>query len=174
MMWLVDIGKWVVKYRRLIAYAGVALVALWFLLLVRHWRADSLELPQVQSALQLEVDCAEGSVCWDRSEKLKAAALEASREVVETYEQEMADLRNRPVPTRVIRVCKPTDDGGLRHAASAEGTAGPAGAESLQQFDEFDTRPLRELAATADQINAAYRALYTRDQALSKPPPAGE
>ena len=127
-------------------------------------------LETTQLALQNEQSCGEGSECQKRAAALESQHRAATAVVVQEYTREIESLRNQPIPTRVIRVCKPAVDGGLRHASGASGTPEAPTGKPLQGSDEFDTRPLRELARAADEISAAYRALYGRDVALATPP----
>jgi hypothetical protein len=155
---------------KLVGY-GVAIGAL--LLLgwrVHAWREGYLALPAAQEALQNEQSCGEGSECQKRAAALESQHRAATAVVVQEYTREIESLRSQPIPTRVIRVCKPAVDGGLRHASGASGTSEAPTGEPLQRTDEFDTRPLRELARAADEISAAYRALYGRDVALATKP----
>jgi hypothetical protein len=150
---------------RLIGY-GVALAA--FMALgwrVHVWHESHKALPGVEAALEAEVACGEGSQCQARQAALQAAAEAKSAEVVAGYEQELADLRNRPLVRRVIRVC---NDGGVQSPGtpgSADG-ASPAGGE-LHGAVEFDTGPLRNLAREADEVAARLRALQGWNEALS-------
>lgn len=150
--------------------ALLVLAALIWLTLDRAWA----ELPKArkaletaEAALKLEVECGETSKCAERVAKAKLEGEQINQESVNRYEQELADLRNRPIPTRVIRVCPPADN--LRDAASPGGAGQRPAAEGVVLgADEFDTRPLRELAIEADELSARCRSLLERDRALAK------
>ena len=145
---------------RLIGYgAGVAAILLlgWR---VHAWREAYNALPGVQAALEREEACADGSKCRERQKALEAAQAAKAKEVVDSYEQELSDLRGRPVPTRVIRVCRAANPGDLRDAGTAQGTdAARPGSGDVHAADEFNTGPLRDLAREADEIAARLRAL---------------
>ena len=158
------------KHWRLVAYAVAAAVAVWFLLLVRHWRNDStVDLPKAEAALKLEVECGVGSECAARLVRLEEQQRAISAKVSQEYHDEIDALNARPITRRVIRVCAPPDN--LRDAPVAGGTGtGTAPGGLVHGADEFDTRPLFDLARRADQLSAQTRAIIHRDQALSQPP----
>lgn len=158
---------WCLKNWRIFAYAAAAIAFAWMVLLVRHWHADSLELPHVKDALAAEQQCAVGSECNKRVQAFKARQVQVQSEVVARYETEIAALNARPVTRRVIRVCPDPSD--VRDAASPAGTPEATPGGVVPRSDELDTRPLRDLASRADALNAAYRALYDRDTALATP-----
>ena len=139
------------------------------------WRAtvwhDAYEaLPALESALEAERLCGEGSDCAARQAALEAAQAETTAKVVATYENELADLRNRPLVRRVIRVC--ADPGDVQGAGGARGTSAGAPAEGVvQRAAELDTGPLRDLAQRADELSAQCRALIRWNAALAKPQP---
>jgi len=145
---------------RLIGYgAAVAAVALmgWR---VTVWHTSHKALPGVQDALKAEQDCLPDSRCQERQKALEAAQAAKAKEVVDSYEQELSDLRGRPVPTRVIRVCRAANPGDVRDAGTAQGTdAARPGTGDVHAADEFNTGPLRDLAREADEVAARLRAL---------------
>ena len=151
---------------------GAALAAL----IVLGWRANVWHeaykaLPKTQAALKLELECGKDSQCAKKVTETEARNTAIQQANKATYDQEIADLRNRPVPKpRVIRVCKSTDASGLPLAGAAEGSAPTETGGVLLGFSELDTAPLRRAAAEADEINAAYRFLTNRDTALATPP----
>lgn len=149
---------------------AVVLVALFaFVLLILHWRRDSVErLPAAQEALEREIKCGEGSECLKRVAAVQAAQKVISDEAEQEYRREIAKLANRPLVRRVVRVCADAGPGDVRDAAAAEGSAGTAPGGVLHGPRELDTGPLRDAAAKADAINAAYRFIYNRDRALSQ------
>lgn len=155
---------------RLIGYgAGVATILLlgWR---VHAWREAYKELPGVQQALEREEACADESKCSERQKALESAQAAIAKQVVYSYEQELSDLRGRPVPTRVIRVCRAANPGDVRDAGPAQGTdAARPGTGLVHGEIEFNTRPLRELAREADEVSARLRALQGFNEALSKP-----
>ena len=145
---------------RLIGY-GLALGA--FVLLfwrINVWHTAYGELRSTQERLEAEQGCEPGSMCAARVAAAEVAQAARNQEAVAGYEKEIADLRNRPVPTRVIRVCRQGSPGDLRDAPATEGTdAASPGAGVVQSADEFDTGPLRDLAREADEVSARLRAL---------------
>lgn len=167
MLWLKANWGWV---WRVAATLALLAVVWWAIGSVVSAFEDAAKLPEVEKALKSEVDCAKGSQC---AERLAAQALRHAAITEKTnsgYEKEIADLRNRPIPTRVIRVCRERNTGAVRVPS---GTSEPAGSDAsgvVYGADEFDTRPLRELALKAEDINSGYRWLRSRDDALSKPP----
>jgi len=152
---------------RLIGY-GLALGA--FVLLfwrINVWHTAYGELRSTQERLEAEQGCEPGSMCAARVAAAEVAQAARNQEAVAGYEKEIADLRNRPVPTRVIRVCRQGSPGDLRDATRPQGATPGPGTGVVHQSDEFDTAPLRELARQADEVAAAYRALRSRDEALA-------
>jgi hypothetical protein len=164
------IVAWLLKNWRLIAYALAAAVVIGFLLLVKHWHADSKELPLVKAELAAELICGEGSQCALKQAEQAARQQAISEQVIKGYEQELADIRSTPIPTRVIRVCRETSTGSVRVPADSGESPGTSSSELVPGSDEFDTRPLRELARRADEISGGYRWLRNRDEALATPP----
>ena len=160
-MWTVLLGSWKPIALGLLV-AAFALMG-WR---VSAWHEAYKACPALEARLEVEEQCQEGSKCNDRQKALAAEVARVTEDVVDGYEKELADLRNRPVPTRVIRVCRAAA-GDVRDAQSAAGTAaaGAAGAVVLAA-DEFDTRPLRELAREADEVSARLRALQDWNRAL--------
>ena len=134
------------------------------------WKDAYDELPSLRSALEAEKVCGEGSACAARVAALSARQDAITEKVVSDYESELESLRNRTTVRRVIRVCQPAREGGLPDASGAGAASTPAADGLVHGADEFDTRPLRDLALRADEMNAAYRALYERDQALAAQP----
>ena len=132
---------------------------------VSVWHGSHKALKVAEKALKAERACDKGTECARRVAELEARQEQATAEAVKGYEQELADLRNRPVPRRVIRVCPA--GGPVRDAADPGGTATAPGTGLVHETDEFDTGPLRELARQADELAAAYRALRARDEALA-------
>ena len=163
---------WCLKNWRLLAYAVAAAVLVWLLLLVRHWRTDSVvELPKAQAALLNEQECGPTSECQKRTVALVARQAEESAKVVKEFNDEITALNARPMPTRVIRVCRDPRSSNVRDASAPPGTgAGTAPAGLVHGADEFDTRPLFDLARRADALSAQARAIIHRDRALAKVP----
>lgn len=151
---------------RLIGAVGlVAVVALmgWR---VTRWHDAYEALPGLQSALEREEACEDGSKCYARQRALQEAAGHATVVAVESYEAELAVLRSRPPVRRVIRVCPDPDN--LQNASApgaADGTGPAAGV--ISGSVEFDTAPLRNLAREADEVAARLRALQQWNEALS-------
>lgn len=134
---------------------------------VNTWHTSHGLLRGALERLELEESCADGSKCAARVAAAEVAQAARNQEAVAGYEKEIADLRNRPVPTRVIRVCRQGSQGDLRDATRPQGTPTGPGTGLVHEPDEFDTAPLRELARQADEVAAAYRALRSRDEALA-------
>lgn len=157
---------------KLIAQAAAVALLAWlvYLTVSRAWVAlpeTRQALKDVQAALKAEVECLEKSACAERQAKFEAEMAQKSAEAVADYEKELAELRNRPLLRRVIRVCP--DSGDVQNAGTPGRTDAGASAEGLvQRSDEFDTRPLRDLAARADELSAQCRALIRWNDALAK------
>jgi len=150
---------------RLIGYGALAAAVGLLTWRVIAWHSAYKALPGVEAALEAEVACGEGSECQKRQAALQAAAEAKSAEVVAGYEQELADLRNRPLVRRVIRVC---NDGGVQSTGTPSSTNGASpGTGELHGSTEFDTGPLRNLAREADEVAARLRALQGWNEALS-------
>jgi hypothetical protein len=158
------------QWRKVIALAAVVICISLIGWRVSAWHTSHKALPGVQAALEAEEACGEGSKCDERQKALQAAQAAVTEQVVKGYEQELADIRSKPIPTRVIRVCRQAGTGGVRVPADPGEPAGTAPAGVVSGTDEFDTRPLRELARRADEVSSGYRWLRSRDEALSTPP----
>ena len=167
MLWLKANWGWLWKLAA--AIAAVCLVW-WAISTVLGWRDDSRKLVKVEEALKLEVDCAKGTKCAERAaaEIIRQAAI--TEKTISGYEKEIADIRSRPIPTRVIRVCRSPGTGAVHLSPNPGESAGTDAAGVVSGTDEFDTRPLRELARRADEINGGYRWLRNRDDALAVKP----
>lgn len=143
---------------------------------VHAWREAYKALPGLEDALAREEGCQDGSKCYERQKGLQEAADHAANLATESYEAELAALRDRPPVRRVIRVCPAPRPGDVRHAAATGGTdaTGPA-AGIVHGPVELDTGPLFELAREADTVAARLRALQEWNKALSieKQKPAG-
>jgi hypothetical protein len=155
---------------KLVGYATVAICISIIGWRISVWHEAYKALPEAKAALEAEVACKVPSKCADRVAALQARQAEVQRVSKETYDQEIADLKNRPVPIpRIIRVCKSAAAGSVPVAGAAEGSSGPETGGVLLGPSELDTGPLRRAAAEADEINAAYRFLTNRDNALASP-----
>lgn len=154
-------------YRKVALYILLGITLCVMAWRVNVWHDAYKRLQATEAALELERACGDGSECQKRQEALEAAQREQTAKVVGEYEKELADLRNRPVGRRVIRVCP--DPGNVQDAPAAgtagEGTA-PAGV--VRGADEFDTGPLRELAQRADELSAQCRAIIKWNRALAE------
>ena len=155
-----------------IGLAAVAIAALLALgWRVHAWREAYKAYPELQERLTAEESCGEGSKCSARQAALAAAAEAKSREVQADYERELADLRNRPIPVRTVRLCPEGAAGDVRRADSA----GPAhGAGPGAAVIPGAPRPnpdigpeLYELARDADEVAARLRALQEWNRALA-------
>ena len=148
--------------------AGMGVVAVMALgWRVSAWRTAYKALPAVEARLLAEEACGEGSKCDGRQQALEAAQTLVTQKVVANYEAELEALRNRPVERRIIRVCPKATDRDLRHASGPGGTSATDAGGVVLGPTEFDPSPLFDLARRADELNAAYRALRTRDEALA-------
>lgn len=156
----------------LAAVALAALVALGWR--INGWKRDAEALPGAQEALAAEVACQAPSKCAERVAALQAAQAAVSQQVVQSYEQEIAVLRDRPVRTRTVRLCPEAAAGDVRDAdpAGSPDGAGPGtGIIHGQAGPTPDIGPsLYALAAEADEIAARLRALQSWNKALSAPP----
>ena len=156
-----------IPWRAVAAVAGVAGVALmgWR---VTAWHGAYEALPGVREALAREEACADGSRCRERQRALEAAQAAKSKEVVDGYERELADVRGRPVPVRTVRLCP--DRGnvpGARPARPADGPGAPAA--DVPEAPGRDLGPdLYQLARDADEIAARLRALQEWNRALAQ------
>ena len=157
------------QWRKAILVATAVITCGLLLWRVSAWHDAYEALPALESALKAERLCGEGSDCAARQAALEAAQAETTAKVVATYENELADLRNRPLVRRVIRVCAdPGDVQGAAPTGTVDGT-GPASGE-LHGSVELDTAPLRSLAREADEVAARLRALQQWNAALSQNP----
>lgn len=165
MIWALDFFK-AVPWRLIGAVAALGAVGVlgWR---VAVWHAAYERVGALEDQLEAEVACTEPSECWNRQKALEAeAAIKAAR-VVEDYEREIDELRNRPVTVRTVRLCP---DRGRVPGAGATGRtdAGTAAA------GEFPAAPgpdigvgLYALAREADEIVARCRGLQSWNRALS-------
>lgn len=154
------------QWRRAILWGAVVSAIALMGWRVSAWREAYKAYPALEQRLTAEVECTAGSQCSVRQAALQAEQAAKSAEVVAEYEQELADLRNRPVERRVIRVCP---DPGDVQGAGAAGRARPGAAAGgvVHGSTEFDTAPLREIARRADELSAQCRALIRWNEALS-------
>ena len=150
-------------WRAGLAVALVAAVALmgWT---VSRWRNAYEALPALESALEAERLCEEGSECQARERALQEVVGREQIRVVTAYEAELAAVRGRQPVT--VRVC---DRGSLSIPGTAAGGDGSAaGAGALPGSAERDIGPaLSALALEADEAVARCRALQRWNQALS-------
>ena len=156
------------QYRRIALYAAAALAVVALAWRVVAWRHAYHELPAVEERLALEVTCGEGSECLKRQAALEAELAAKTTEVVENYEQELAVLRDRPVPVRTVRVCP--DPGNVQGAVapgSVDGTSTPAAGVSGAPGRDIGP-DLYQLARDADEVAARLRALQEWNAALAR------
>ena len=162
------IAAWLLKNWRLLAYAAAAAAALWMLALVGHWRKDSTErLPAAEAALELETSCGPGSACAARAARLQAEADAKSREVVDEYERQLADLRSRPVPAVPVRLCRPANRGPVRDGAATPATGPGSGSDVPLEAGRDIAVELYRLADDADAEALKLKALWQWNEALS-------
>ena len=168
----------VVKHWRWIAYAVAAAVLVWLLLLVRHWRTDSVvELPKAQEALAAELECVDGSACQKRIAKAQADAAakqySADQEVLDGYQKGLQAVSDyaaaHPAPS--VRLCRPTSQPVVR----VPGTPGPAdgsapGRDVPAEVGRDIGVELYRLADDADREALKLRSLQQWNQALAKVP----
>lgn len=141
---------------------------------VSVWRDAYKALPGVQDALSREEACSAGSECALRVAALTARQEQITADTVKGYEQELADLRNRPVSVRTVRLCPEKPDRDVRVPAPAGGTgpgSAPAGVVQQGNGPNRDIGPdLYALAGRADELSAQCRAIIARDRALAQQP----
>jgi hypothetical protein len=156
------------RWRKGLILGTFVLILGLFLWRVSAWHDAYERLGSVEDALEAERLCGEGSTCAARQAALEAAHVETNARVVETYEQELDDLRNRPIPVRTVRLC-PAGSG--VQGASAPGTpdgTGP-GADVVSAETGRDIGPdLYQLAREADEVAARLRALQEWNAALAR------
>ena len=155
------------QWRRAILWGAiVAAVALmgWR---VSAWREAYKAYPALEERLAAEVECKAGSACDARQAALQAEQAAKSAEVVAGYEQELAELRNRPIPVRTVRLC--TARGGVQSAgpAGAADAGAPAAGIVPGAAGPDIGAGLYGLAREADEIVARCRALQDWNRALS-------
>lgn len=154
---------------RLIGY-GMVLGA--FVLLfwrINVWHTAYGELRSTQERLEAEQGCEPGSMCAARVAAAEVAQAARNQEAVAGYEKEIADLRNRPVPTRVVRLCRPANPGNVpdaRAARAADGAGAGTGVVSESAGPDIGA-DLYGLAKEADEIAARLRALQDWNRSLS-------
>lgn len=139
------------------------------------WRDSHVRaLPEARQALEAEQACSAGSECALRVAALTARQEQITADTVKGYEQELADLRNRPVSVRTVRLCPEKPDRDVRVPAPAGGTgpgSAPGGVVQPGNGPNRDIGPdLYALAGRADELSAQCRAIIQRDRALSAPP----
>lgn len=111
-----------------------------------------------ERACEPETECAKRAARFaEAQQKAAQAASQKAQEAVQSYEQEIASLRARPA--RVVRLC--ADQGGVRDAAPAAGTDGPAAPAAVVsgQAGVDIGADLYQLAKDADEVAARLRAL---------------
>ena len=152
---------------RAIGYAAMVAAVAFAGWRVNTWHDSYKALPAVREALKREEGCLPNSKCSERQKALQAEVAKVTVEVVNGYEKELADLRNRPPVTRIIRVCKAPPDN-LSGKPSPTGTNGTsAGTGGVYEVDEFNPQPLFDLALKADEVSARLRALQGFNKAIS-------
>ena len=154
------------QWRRVVLYgaAAIALGAIFWRVSVWH---DAYErIGAVESALEAERLCDSGSACAARQAALEAAQAETTAKVIESYEQELASVRNRPA--RVVRLCPdPGDVQGSGTPGTPDGTGPGAGQLSGSAGRDIGA-DLYQLAREADEVSARLRALQEWNEALSR------
>jgi hypothetical protein len=126
----------------------------------RYAAGEAAGRAQVQSAWDARVRAQE-----DEAARLKAKA----DETVKGYEDEIQKLRDRPVPTRVVRLCRPANPGNVpdaRAARAADGAGAGTGVVSESAGPDIGA-DLYGLAKEADEIAARLRALQDWNRSLS-------
>ena len=141
---------------------------------VTVWKEAHEALPAAQEALRDEIECRAGSQCALRVAALRTRQEQVTADTVKGYEQELEDLRNRPVSVRTVRLCPEKPDRDMRLPAPAGRTgqgSAPAGVVQPGNGPNRDIGPdLYALAGRADELSAQCRAIIQRDRALSAPP----
>ena len=112
------------KHWRWFAWGAALAGVVWFLLLVRHWHADSVLLPTVQKELAAELACEADSACDRRSKALLAkaeqdAALRASEALTAAAKAEEQARRDAAAWRAKYRAALASDPGCADWAAGA-------------------------------------------------------
>lgn len=155
---------------RLIGYvAGMAMLVVmgWR---IHVWHEAFKAYPAAVAALEAEQACAAGSKCAERQAALQARQAAISETVVAGYEQELAQLRDRP-PAVPVRLCRPAPAGDLRPASPAgpaDGAA-PSGDVPLEASGDIGQR-LFDLADSADAEALKLRYLQQWSAAMATAP----
>jgi hypothetical protein len=131
---------------------------------VSAWHNAYERLGDVESALEAERLCGEGSACAARQAALEAAQAETTAKVISTYESELAAIRSRPA--RVVRLCP--DSGDVQGAGAARPANGAAPAVIPGPAGRDIGRELYDLAREADEVSARLRALQEWNAALAR------
>ena len=155
---------------RVVGWAGLVLAVAFAGWRVHSWKQDAEALPGVRDALEREEGCLDGSKCADRVAALVVRQERTTAEAVAGYEREIADLRNRPISVRRVRLCPDPRPGDVRVPAPAGRTGqGSAPAGVVQPGTGPDIGPdLYALAGRADELSAQCRAIIARDRALAQ------
>lgn len=139
---------------------------------VTRWHDAYEALPGLQSALEREEACEDGSKCYARQRALQEAAGHATVVAVESYEAELAALRSRPVPAGTVRLCRPRGPGRVPGGpASGPADGGSAGRELPIEAGKDIAVELYRLADEADEVSARLRALQEYSRAVSQSRP---
>lgn len=150
-------------------WSWVVILAATTVLCARMYDSQRDTTAEVRAELAAELECGEGSACAARTIEARERAFSATQEKLDEYEQELADLRNRPVSRRIIRVCPDPSDVSLSGGAGTiDGS--PASPSIVHGSVEFDTEPLYHLAREADELAARLRALQGWNRALTASP----
>jgi hypothetical protein len=156
---------------KLVGYAVAVLAILALGWRISVWREAYKALPEVKAALAAEEQCLPASSCGIRVAALQVRQKAITETVVKGYEDEIREIRSRPVPERVIRVCRPSGAGGVRVPTVAGGTGeGAAATGGVDRADEYPTGPFREYALDCAALAAQARWIIRRDVALATPP----
>jgi len=152
------------QWRKVIV-AGAVIICIYIIgVRATVWHDAYEALPALESALEAERLCGEGSECQARERALQEVVGREQIRVVTAYEAELAAVRGRQPVT--VRVC---DRSGVSIPGPAPGGHGSAaGAGALPGSPERDIGPaLSALALEADEAVARCRALQRWNQALS-------
>lgn len=138
---------------------------------VTRWHDAYEALPGLQSALEREEACEDGSKCYARQRALQEAAGHATVVAVESYEAELAALRARNVPAGPVRLCRERDPGRVPGGpTSGPADGAPAGRDVPLEAGRDIAVELYRLADDADREALKLRHLQQWNAALTASP----
>ena len=168
------IPLFLLKYWRVGAAVGVVIVIALMGWRVSAWHTAYEALPGVRDALEREEGCLDGSKCAERVAALRASQAAVEANILQGYEHELAALRDRPVPSVPVRLCRPANRGPVRDGAAAPATGPGDGPDVPLEAGRDIAVELYRLADDADAEALKLRALWDRDVALASDGAAGK